>query len=346
MLLDRANRVATPGHERARVLAQAAGLETSPRDAVALYRKALADARGDTALEATIHLRLAPLMRFSDGVAQGLEHATLAVRAATEAGDDAVRCQALSAYGLLHFNAGLGVPETEMAEGLALERSLTERPPGDAGEMPSLTMAHQLFWSGALDRARAHLEQLLAGLAGRQEPLLESDVIAFLGYVEWRAGNWEEADRLAAAYRDLLDQLGQMHPFAVLQAALIAAHRGRIDEARTWALEGVARGKEEGTRITVASLSGVLGFVELSLQNHDAALEYLRPAHELRNDFLLEPGMRLELGDTLEALIACGELGEAEAILAAWESRARRLDRAGALAILGRCRGLLPGGSW
>ena len=50
--------------------------------------------------------------------------------------------------------------------------------------------------------------------------------------------------------------------------------------------------------------------------------------------------MRLELGDLLEALIATGELAEAEAILEDWEPRARSLDRAWALAVLGRCRGL------
>ena len=51
--------------------------------------------------------------------------------------------------------------------------------------------------------------------------------------------------------------------------------------------------------------------------------------------------MRLELADTLEALIAVGELDEAERILVLWEERARSLDRAWALAWLARCRALL-----
>ena len=51
--------------------------------------------------------------------------------------------------------------------------------------------------------------------------------------------------------------------------------------------------------------------------------------------------MRLELADTLEALIAVGELDEAERILILWEERASALDRAWALAWLARCRGLL-----
>ena len=56
---------------------------------------------------------------------------------------------------------------------------------------------------------------------------------------------------------------------------------------------------------------------------------------------MLEPAQRLELGDLLEALITVGELDEAGEILATWEERAAALDRAWALAILARCRGLL-----
>ena len=48
--------------------------------------------------------------RFSDGVECGLEHAEHAVRAASRAGDAALRCRALAVYSLLHFNAGRGTP--------------------------------------------------------------------------------------------------------------------------------------------------------------------------------------------------------------------------------------------
>jgi hypothetical protein len=54
-----------------------------------------------------------------------------------------------------------------------------------------------------------------------------------------------------------------------------------------------------------------------------------------------EPGVRLDLGDLLEALAAGGELDEADEVLATWEPRAAALDRAWALAILARCRALL-----
>jgi DNA-binding CsgD family transcriptional regulator len=57
--------------------------------------------------------------------------------------------------------------------------------------------------------------------------------------------------------------------------------------------------------------------------------------------FVSEPGVRLDLGDLLEALIAVGQLDEAESVLATWEPRAAAIDRSWALAILARCRALL-----
>ena len=59
------------------------------------------------------------LMRFTDGAASGLEHGELAVRRRARTGDAALRCRALAAYGLLHFNAGMGIPVAEMDEALA-----------------------------------------------------------------------------------------------------------------------------------------------------------------------------------------------------------------------------------
>jgi DNA-binding CsgD family transcriptional regulator len=86
----------------------------------------------------------------------------------------------------------------------------------------------------------------------------------------------------------------------------------------------------------------VLGFIELSLGDPSAALEHLRRGYELKNLMSMrEPGSRWELGDLLEALIAVGELDEADEVLATWEPRAAALDRSWALAILARCRALL-----
>jgi DNA-binding CsgD family transcriptional regulator len=337
-LLEQARAAAAPGNERATVLAHLAGVQASPQDAVALYREALLEAEGDDALQATIHLSLAGLMRVSDGLERGIEHGELAVRATSRVADAALRSRALAAYGLAHFNAGHGIPSALMEEALSLERSLTEWPLDDG---PTSVFGHQLWWSGEVDRVRALFQEVRSAVTARNDPAGEAGALWFLGFVEWRAGNWEEADRYAAGSLELRTQLGRVMPPDEFPAAVITAHRGQIGDARAMAQGAVARAEVEGIRIAQSGHGWVLGFIELSLGDPEAALEHLRRSHELRNTFILEPGMRLELGDLLEALIAVGELDEADDILATWEARAGALDRAWALAILARCRGLL-----
>ena len=140
---------------------------------------------------------------------------------------------------------------------------------------------------------------------------------------------------------ELSTQLGDVNTAPDFPAAVIAAHRARLVEARGLAHGAIARGKSEGIQIEESGHSWVLGFVALSLGDPNAALPQLRRAYEIRNAFMLEPAQRLELGDLLEALIAVGELGEAGEVLAIWQERADDLDRAWALAVLARCRALL-----
>ena len=127
-----------------------------------------------------------------------------------------------------------------------------------------------------------------------------------------------------------------------LPAAVIAAHQGRIEEARDRSERALALAEAEDIRIAQSGHCWVLGFLDLSLGDAAAALGYLERAWEIRDSVsVLEPGFRLELADTLEALIAVGELAEAERKLVTWEQRARALDRSWALAITARCRALL-----
>ena len=97
----------------------------------------------------------------------------------------------------------------------------------------------------------------------------------FLGFLEWRAGNWEVADRYANDSMELATQLGRLSPPGELPSAVIAAHRGRIGDARARAQGAIARAEAEGIRIAQSGHSWVLGFVELSLGDAAAALAYL-----------------------------------------------------------------------
>jgi DNA-binding CsgD family transcriptional regulator len=342
-LLEAALAEAPPGRPRGAILRRLAnvrGEAIGVREAVALYRDALEQTGGDAALEAQIHLDLAAALRLTSSMSSAEPHARAAVRAAERVGDDELLCRALSLCGLIHFNLGRGIDDELMKRALALEESL-EGPVQGMGAKASLY--DQLRWTDDLDRARALGEDARAALHARDDPF-EANALALLSLIEWRAGNWSRAAELADAQHALHEESGRtaLRPMQEWPRTVIAAHRGRVDEARVVAAECVALADEAGSPVTAELHRWILGFVELSRGNPAAALEQLRPARELRESLeLLEPGSRLELPDLLEALVAVGELDEAEAALAPWEERARDLDRAWALAIAARCRALV-----
>ena len=141
-------------------------------------------------------------MRFSEGVERGIEHGELAVRAASRVDDVALRCRALAAYGLMQFNAGRGIPSAEMEEALALERSLAEWPLDDGPTMrlrpPALVVGGRRPCAGALPGGSERVA------TARNDPRREAERCGSSSFLEWRAGNWEEADRYAADSRGAL----------------------------------------------------------------------------------------------------------------------------------------------
>jgi DNA-binding CsgD family transcriptional regulator len=308
------------------------------REAERLYEQALSEAEGDNALEATIHLKLANAMGWGAGVERGAAHAALAVQAASRTDDLAVRCCALAAHAHWQFRAGRGLQHAAMDKALALERELPGWPLEDG---PTELSCYLAVCSVNLDRARTLLLELRDVYRATNDASGEAWPLWWLALLELRTGNWEEAERYATDSFDLKTQLGSVSHHDEFPGAVIAAHKGRVADARTRAHRSIARGEAAGVRMEQADHCWVLGFVELSLGDASAALGYLRRSYELRNAIMLEPALRPELGDLLEALIAVGELDGAKEVLATWQERAAAVDRAWTLAILARCRALL-----
>jgi DNA-binding CsgD family transcriptional regulator len=338
-LLERARAEAAPGVERATVLVQLGDVmfEAEQLEVEPLYQQALAEAKGDDGLQARIHRSLAELMGWGGGLERGLAHANLAMEAALRTDDVALKCCAIAVNEFFRFRAGRGVPHVAMEEAVALERALSEWPLASG---PTEYLCQQLVWSVDLERARVLLLELLDARTSQDDSGGQAWTLWNLGFLEWRAGNWNEADRYATESLDLTTQLG-IALSDEFPTTAIAAHKGRIVDARAPAHRSSVEGQTDRNVLEQSGHDWVLGFVELSIGDAKAALVHLRRSYEHRNALMLEPAMRLELGDLVEALIATGELAEAANILAAWEPRARALDRAWALAILGRCRALL-----
>jgi DNA-binding CsgD family transcriptional regulator/predicted negative regulator of RcsB-dependent stress response len=334
---------APPGVTRAAALvrlARTVSQVVGPQEAIRLYRQALAEAEGDDALEAEIHLRLAEDVADAEDRHRGLMHAQLAVEAAARVADPELRCRALATSGFLHFREGQGVPKGQMEEALALERSLAQWPRiAPATE----ALALQLVWSGEGERGRNVIQEWREALHAQDDPQ-EEKALWLLAMLEWRAGNWDLGATHAADTLVLRAQFGRegSQPIAELPAAMIAAHQGRIEEARDRSERALSLAKSDGVRIAQSGHRCVLGFIELSRGDPAAALGYLERAWEIRDRVrLFEPAWRLELADTVEALIEVGRLDDAERNLIPWEERSLALDRSWALAVTARCRGLL-----
>ena len=327
------------GTARGEVLVQLADVlfESEPRESARLNEEALLEAEGNDALEALIQIRLADAMRWGAGIEQGVIHATLAVEAASRTDDVELRCCAIATRADWRFRAGGGVRRAEMDEAVALERRVPGWPLVGG---PTEYLSHQLVWAYELDDARRLNLELVAVRRAQNDPSNEAWALWNLGLLEWRAGNWDDAERYTSGSVELRTQLGRVSHTHEFPSAILAAHTGRVDDARAWSHRAIARGTSEGIQIEESGHSWVLGFVELSLGDAASALPYLRRSYELRTCFMLEPAQRLELADLLEALVGLGELDEAEAILDLWEPRAVAVDRAWAVANLARCRGL------
>jgi DNA-binding CsgD family transcriptional regulator len=342
-ILEKALDDAPTGQPRATVLRRLAAVQAEaagPREAAALYRAALDEVGTDARLEAEIHLELADVLRFATGLRSSEPHAAEAVGAAERSGDGEVLCRALAVFGLVRFKLGHGINENVMGRAVTLEDELG-LPLRFSGAKGSL--CDQRFWSHDLDAARSLAEELRDS-EHRREGYADSEGLWYLALIEWRAGNWALAAELAEEVRAIEEQLGRggLSPVRQWPSALIAAHRGFVDEARALANRALERADTEGIGTAQAGHRWVLGFVDLSLGDAQAALPRLRAAHELREAVGHgEPGQMWELPDLLDALVTVGRLDEVETLVARWEQQGRRLDRAWALAISARTRALV-----
>ena len=258
-------------------------------------------------------------MGWTEGIDQGVEYGRLAVQAASRVDDVALRCIAAGADGHMHFYTGRGIASPAMEDAVVLERSLPGWPLDDG---PTLDLGTSSSGRQRSTERGRSTTRCWPSRARGTIPCSKQEALWNMSHLEWRAGNWEEAERYAFESVDLMTQLGRLMPPDEFPAAFIAAHRGRIDEARARSTEPWPAPRPRRSASASPATRWVLGFVELSLGNADAALPYLRRSYDLRHTFMLEPAQRLELGDLLEALISLGRLDEAEEILGFWQPRA------------------------
>src|SRR5207247_3382897 len=107
------------------------------------------------------------------------------------------------------------------------------------------------------------------------------EVLCYLAELECRAGRWAIAAELSAEAMETVVESGQtatQSHVALFNRALAAAHLGRVDEARSWAVDGLRLALANDDLFNATWHRAVLGFLDLSLGHAAEAHEHLEPA--------------------------------------------------------------------
>ncbi len=352
-LLEEAAASSPPGPGRAELLFRLSSmswmnLERGVRDPL---ERALLEAGDDPELLAGIHLDLAWVDIYQGDLAAASDHARRSIDQADRVIDPATKADALSTFGMVEFLSGRPADDA-MSQALDLQDigmkggSWTE---ASVYTTPRSVIGLQQMWAGQLDEARTTLEHELAEYERHAMFTVRQEVLCYLAELECRAGRWHVAEAYAAEAMETVVESGQtatQRHVVLFNQALAAAYLGQVDVARSWATEGVHLALSNDDTFNANWNRAVLGFLSLSLTEHEQALEHLEPV--VRYLDLMgsaEPGIIPCIPDAIEALISLGRLDEAGLLLDRLTEQGRALGRSWALAASARCRGLLMAAS-
>ena len=346
-LLEESITRARPGRDRARLLFRLASISwLDIRRVQGLSEQALREVGDDAETRAAIHEHLAWVGIYRGELAFAATHTRASMDWVRLIADPAIRAESLSTFGMVEFL--LGRPSQDlMAEAVQLEdMAIQEAPGSQATVFTASRTCHglQLLWAGELDAARQVLHQELTEYERLGRYVVRGELLTYLAEVECRAGNWDVAARHAQEAYDIDVEAGWLLGLGHLlfPRALVAAHTGDMDAARSDAEEGLRQSLRNEDMLDASCNRAVLGFLELSLSNPTAAIERLKPVLAFLDELgSPEPGIIPCVPDAIEALVSLGRLDEAEALLGRLERQGRTLDRPWAIATAARGRGLL-----
>ena len=343
-LLEEAVAAAPIGWLRAEALLFLARIHYHSRDALSarsLAEEALAEASHDPALRTLIEIELAAAAEAIGDHDGARVHAHAAVDLAEDQGDETSLAEGLALVAFYDFLAGKGTQRSVMNRAVELE--------GTGGDFrplrsPTFREACVSLWTDDLDAARSTLTDIEKRCRDGGDEGSLAVILFMLALLECWAGAWSEAGVYADESGSITVWTAQQpyRALALSAKALIEAHRGQEQAARTAAEEGLELARKSGLKQAGQFNLSALGFLELSLGNAEAADRLLRPLAEgVLGAGIGEPGMLRFLPDEIEVLIALGEAEKARSLLQPFLARAEALGRSWALAAAERGRGLL-----
>jgi len=309
--------------------------------------QALSQAGDDPRLRSGIHHALAWVAFYLGDLDGAFSQARQAVDSVASVADPAAHADAIAALAFIQFLRG-NSGHALLSEAIALQDvamsggSWTE---GSVYTTPRSILGLELMWMGRLDEAREVFERELAEYEQRGMYTVRQEVLCYLAELECRTGRWPLAAQYADEAMDIVEESGQtatQSHVVLFNQAWAAAHLGHVDEARQQATVGLRLAEANDDRFNAAWSRAVLGFLDLSLSDHEGARRNLEPAvgylEELHS---AEPAIIPCVPDLVEALVGLGRFGEAERLVGRLEEQAQALDRVWAHATALRGRALI-----
>jgi DNA-binding CsgD family transcriptional regulator len=343
VLLEDAVRSLPPGGLRAdahRELAGALGMTEGFPVALNLLHRALAEPGLESRQEVNLLCELAWLAQQGGDSREGIRYAEAGLVLAEQLAEPATLAIALAAVAQTSFARTGDIRHDLLDRALELERSLE----GDAYAAASwwtwhaglpmrlsparVTLALLLGRSDRHDESRALWRALTEEARARADP----DVVRCLFHraqMEMASGDWDRAAELCHEAIHLTRQIGLelFEPLCLSILAEIDAYRGETEKARS-AIPELLRIDESGRfRWGAVRLRIALAVLELSCD--DAAAGWRHVASLLHDVDGLDVYLAQLAGSAgIEALIATGDLGRAERLLAQIDRRAGDGDSA------------------
>ncbi|HUR12909.1 MAG TPA: AAA family ATPase [Mycobacteriales bacterium] len=333
-LLERALADAGPGPGRAEALRGLAELSTPLRHGVALCDRALLDVGTDSTVASRIH-RTRGAIAYSLGDVPAAEHdAQLGVELAERSGDDTGLGAALAELAHWTYCGGGGVRRDLFERAIALDSS-------PAASSPRSHLAKVVMDDDGHDEARELLTLLLQQTLETGDLHSASTHLFHLAELDLWAAELQLAIERAEESLQLRQHVDQSGAPLYVEG-MARAWLGDASEARRLAESGLAEARRvEDVVFTMQNLN-VLGFLELSLGNHEAARALLGEATDL-----MRPRWNREFGDChvvpdeIEALVVLGDLTRAQDLVDWMDEVALARRRAWTTATAARSRALL-----
>lgn len=332
------------GPARARTLFRLAQTRTDDHAvSTALMEEAVGEAGDHHRLRAQIEVMLADALSTRAEFAAALVHARAALESAQRANDPGILAVAIAAVEFDTLMTGGAVDLEAIRRGIQYDDSVEL-----TWSRPSVALAQILFLSDDYAQARPALEQVVRLVRARGEVYETSFFVMNLALLDWYAGDPQAAEehRITSAELDR-DQGNHDHDVVhVYLEALFAAGRGELEAARALAVPALEMAERIGNPNFAVLPTTLLAYIDLCTGDPTAAHDRLRAMREpfLASGFGFIGSLTLELWSVdIEALIACGRLGEAELVLDDLLRRAGDVENPNAIAVAERCRGLLLG---